>query len=86
MQYVLLFPVMLGLMNCIFFHKQNTTFSRNEFYLVIIVKSSDLECVTGERFDRPHTKDSNFKTIAGQLFLNKPFVFYALVPNSDEGQ
>lgn len=48
---------------------ERSTFSQDEFYVVIIVKSSDEECVTGERFAQPHGKkmDSKDSHYAGPL-------------------
>lgn len=47
-----------------YFRYQRSRFNKT-FYIVLIVKSSDEECVTGERFAEPHpqeagSKDSNY--------------------------
>jgi len=44
---------------------ERSTFSQNEFYVVLIVKPSDEECVSGQRFAAPNTqkagpKDSHY--------------------------
>ena len=49
---------------------QRSTFGRNEFYIVLLVKSSDEECDTGERFVQPGNKKAGPKDshYAGHYF------------------